>query len=218
MFIPLACVSRLSFFSVSLVQLSFFVYVFVSLYIYIYLRLILFSLIPYVFLLFYYPYNQCFRFSYVANYILPVFDHNLAYSTHFYIFPNLLYSVFNRLSVFFVFSFYHFLIFLAQSFFFLFFFFCICLSCLSTCVLFVIFDLTAAAYNSRETNIRSMIQHFQFYLCAIWEISMFNNNLLIEIYINLLNFNSNCICLTFILLEIILEPYSIDNKINLCYP
>lgn len=35
MFIPLACVSRLSFFSVSLVQLSFFVYVFVSLYIYI---------------------------------------------------------------------------------------------------------------------------------------------------------------------------------------
>lgn len=94
------------------------------LFIYIYLRLILFSLIPYVFLLFYYPYNQCFRFSYVANYILPVFDHNLAYSTHFYIFPNLLYSVFNRLSVvFFVFSFYHFLIFLAQSFFFLFFFF-----------------------------------------------------------------------------------------------
>lgn len=116
---------------------------------------------------------------------------------------------------------FHFIIFLFFSLnhsFFFFFFFCICLSCLSTCVLFVIFDLTAAAYNSRETNIRSMIQHFQFYLYAIWEISMFNNNLLIEIYINLLNFNSNCICLTFILLEIILEPYSIDNKINLCYP
>lgn len=49
MFIPLACVSRLSFFSVSLVQLSFFcLCLCLFIYIYIYLRLILFSLIPYV--------------------------------------------------------------------------------------------------------------------------------------------------------------------------
>lgn len=73
-----------------------------------------------------------FRFSYVANYVLPVFEHNLAYSTHLYISPSLLNS--NRLSIvffcFFILSFSYF----SRSIIFVFSFFfslCICLSCLS---------------------------------------------------------------------------------------
>lgn len=126
-----------------------------------------------------------FRFSYVANYVLPVFEHNLAYSTHLYISPSLLNS--NRLSIvffcFFILSFSYF----SRSIIFVFsFFLSLYLSILSiylsTCVLFVIFDPTAAAYSSRETNYDPTSSILQ-YLCAtisLWEISMFNNNLSIE--------------------------------------
>lgn len=164
MFIPLACVSRLSFFSVSLVQLSFFcLCLCLFIYIYIYLRLILFSLIPYVsFFCFIIPNHNVFD-----SVMLPIiFCQCLiitslirlisTYSRILFSLPRFQSPV-CRLFCVFILSFSYF----SRSiiFFSLFFFICICLSCLSTCVLFVIFDPTAAAYSSRETNIRSVIQH-----------------------------------------------------------
>lgn len=144
-----------------------------------------------------------FRFSYVANYVLPVFEHNLAYSTRLYISPNLPIACLSS------FLFLHFIIFLFFSlnhFFFLFFFLSVFvyLVYLSTCVLFVIFDPTAAAYSSRETNI--MIQRLQFYnifvRCGKYQCLIIIY--IIEIYINYWILILIAFILIFIL-EIILE-------------
>lgn len=164
-----------------------------------------------------------FRFSYVANYVLPVFEHNLAYSTHLYISPSLLNS--NRLSIvffcFFILSFSYF----SRSIIFVFSFFfslCICLSCLS-----IYLPAYCLSFLTRRLPLivrvkQIMIQRLQFYNIFVRQYLCGKYQCLIIIYqlkftlIYQLNFNSNCIYLICIL-EIILEPYSIGNRINLSY-